>query len=364
MSAMDRNRPDSDITSEACAWIAQLETGALTPQDMSAFREWIERSPRHAAEIRRIARLAEDVNLLAGMAEPLREAIEFYRPLVSVERSRQHWWRWAATAAAVLVTIGAVLLSSPLRRDAPPVLLTTALGGYRTEVLTDGTEVKLNSNSQLEVHYTHDMRRVRLLKGEAYFTVAHDASAPFVVFAQEKYVRAVGTEFSVRMTAQALDVLVTKGAVELSQTPPSRAGSSASASVAAEPVAPMRLKAGQGVTVSLEEELRPPAATMIVTHSERDMQRTLAWREGLLDFSRTPLKEVVAEVSRHTALQLEIADPALGELKFDGIFRVGQVDQLLDALSETFNVKVERVDATHVRLSSKDDMEVSPVSRH
>ena len=355
MSAMDRARPDSDITAEACAWIAQLQTGALTPQDLSAFREWVGRSPRHAVEIRRLARLAEDVSLLAGMAEPLHEAIEAYRPLVAAERRRRRGWQWLAAAAVMLVTMGTVLLSASLRQSAQPMLLSTSVGNHRTVVLTDGSEVKLSSNSQLEVNYTRDMRRVRLLKGEAYFTVAHDKSMPFVVFAQEKYVRAVGTEFAVRMTGQDLDVLVTSGVVELSEAAalPSQVGSAAPVPAVSEPLTPMTLRAGQGVTVSLEKDLGRVAASAIVVHSEREMQRTLAWREGLLDFSRTPLKNVVAEVNRHSALQIEIADPALGELQFDGIFRVGQVDQLLDALGDTFDIKVERVDANHVRLSSE-----------
>jgi transmembrane sensor len=353
MSAMDRARPDADITSEACAWIAQLESGALTPQDLSAFREWVGRSPRHAAEIRRVARLAEDVNLLAGMAEPLRDAIESYRPLLAAERRKRRQWRWLTAAAVVLVAIGAMFITTSMRQVAPPMLLSTAVGEYRTTKLADGSEVKLNSNSQLEVSYTRDLRRVRLLKGEAYFTVAHDKSAPFVVFAQEKYVRAVGTEFSVRLTGQEMDVLVTNGVVEVNDATSLPTGSAPVVPTSNEARAPVQLRVGQSVTVSLEEDLRPAAATNIVVHSDREVQRLLAWREGLLDFSRTPLKNVVEEVGRHTHLQIEIADPALGELQFDGIFRVGQVDQLLDALGATFNVKVERIDANHVRLSKQ-----------
>ncbi|HEY5754492.1 MAG TPA: FecR domain-containing protein [Steroidobacter sp.] len=343
----------ADITSEACAWIAQLESGALTPQDLSAFREWVGRSPRHAAEIRRIARLAEDVNLLAGMAEPLRDAIDSYRPLLAAERRKRRQLRWLTAAAVVLVAIGAMFITTSMRQPAQPMLLSTAVGEYRTTMLADGSEVKLNSNSQLEVNYTRDLRRVRLLKGEVYFTVAHDKSTPFVVFAQEKYVRAVGTEFSVRLTGQDLDVLVTSGVVELNDASSLQTGSAPVVPTASETRAPVQLRVGQSVTVSLEEDLRPAAAPNIAAHSDREMQRMLAWREGLLDFSHTPLKSVVAEVGRHTNLQIEIADPALGELQFDGIFRVGQVDQLLDALGATFNVKVERIDENHVRLSKE-----------
>jgi transmembrane sensor len=141
--------------------------------------------------------------------------------------------------------------------------------------------------------------------------------------------------------------------VELNDASSLQTGSAPVVPIASETRAPVQLRVGQSVTVSLEEDLRPAAAPDIVVHSDREVQRLLAWREGLLDFSRTPLKSVVEEVGRHTNLQIEIADPSLGELQFDGIFRVGQVDQLLDALGATFNVKVERIDANHVRLSKQ-----------
>lgn len=359
MSSMGRDPTDADIpseaiSSEACAWIAQLETGALTPHDLSAFREWVGRSPRHAAEIQRLAHLAEDVNLVAGMQQPLELAIESFQPMLAAQRRRG--MRWLTVAAAVLIAVAGLFIALDLRQAPQPLLIATALGDYRTETLPDGSVVKLNSNSQIEVNYSRDLRRVRLLKGEAFFTVAHDEKVPFLVFAQEKYVRAVGTAFSVRMSGADLAVLVTDGVVELNDSVATlpQAGSAPvhSPSVGAASPPGVRLRAGQGMTIALEEEVRPEVAA-VVALSEREVQRTLAWREGLLDFTRTPLEEVVAEVSRHTALQIEIADPSLRELQFDGMFRVGQVDELLVALGEAFQIKVERIGDDRVRLSRR-----------
>ncbi len=56
---------ESNITVEACSWIAQLETGKLTAADEEAFREWISRSPRHASEIKSLAVMSKDLNLLS-----------------------------------------------------------------------------------------------------------------------------------------------------------------------------------------------------------------------------------------------------------------------------------------------------------
>ena len=54
---------------------------------------------------------------------------------------------------------------------------------------------------------------MQLVRGEAHFVVAADASRPFVVSAGAVSVRAVGTEFVVRYSAREIGVLVTEGRV-------------------------------------------------------------------------------------------------------------------------------------------------------
>ena len=46
-----RKTPEN-VTSEACQWIARLETGDLSPGDEAAFRAWMQADPRHVAEIK------------------------------------------------------------------------------------------------------------------------------------------------------------------------------------------------------------------------------------------------------------------------------------------------------------------------
>jgi len=92
MSTSQHSRQAPDITAEACAWIAQLETGDLTPADVDAFREWMHRSPRHVAEIQRLARLSADLNILTALAQPLREAAAHYEPFVERPSGRSFIW--------------------------------------------------------------------------------------------------------------------------------------------------------------------------------------------------------------------------------------------------------------------------------
>lgn len=72
-------------------------------------------------------------------------------------------------------------------------------GGEFKIVLHDGTEVWLNSESELRFPtvFTGDRREVEL-KGEGYFSVMHDDRLPFVVVAAGVRTKVYGTEFNVR----------------------------------------------------------------------------------------------------------------------------------------------------------------------
>jgi transmembrane sensor len=53
---------------------------------------------------------------------------------------------------------------------------TPAAAGQREVVaLADGTRVQLGSGSAIDVQYDSGARRVRLVRGEAYFDGVHDA---------------------------------------------------------------------------------------------------------------------------------------------------------------------------------------------
>ncbi len=66
-------------------------------------------------------------------------------------------------------------------------------------MLNDGSVVNLNTNSLMRVQLTPELRHVVLERGEALFKVTHDKKRPFDVDAGSTTVRAVGTEFSVRV---------------------------------------------------------------------------------------------------------------------------------------------------------------------
>ena len=372
----------SDITAEASAWIAQLETGDLTPADVDAFREWMHRSPRHAAEVRRLARLSEELNVLSELAPALREAAEHYRPVTRSIRggrfsalfSPSRLGGLAVTATVLIVTL-LVLLRDQLVPQFPSEL-ETPIGGYLEQTLADGSVVKLNTDSRIRIAFNYKQRHIFLHRGEVFFQVAHNPERPFVVHANGKIIRAVGTAFAVRLdtvwqeSAADLEVTVTEGRVELraqsptvmQDTPEHAVHDKDKGGVVADggeqspstrvpkelPLVQTILDAGQHLVLSAQEP-----EPKINTVTEEEIRRSLSWREGLFDFSETPLDQVVREFDRHTRLSIEVADPTLRDRKFSGIFPTGNINALLETLETAYGIEVTYVDANTVQLGRR-----------
>ena len=339
---------DSIVRAEASAWLAQLDRGNLRAADLEALREWIQRSPRHALELRRLARLSEDLNVLTDLAGPLQAAAKSYYARSPASRRLP----WMATAAILAVLAVAAVLVFDARDGSNETwsrIAATAVGEQREVALPDGTAIALNSDSRLRISYGARYRNVRLLQGEALFEVARDPGRRFVVEAGTGRVEAVGTTFAVRLERDSIEVAVTHGQVRVFDGHATSPGDRSP--VAATPTPGILLARGERVVIV------PPLAAATPPNTEtvpiRELQRKLAWREGLLDFSETPLDEVVREVGRHTNLEILVEDETLRSLEFNGLFRIGDTGPLFGALKTSFGIDARYIDANTVALTRR-----------
>jgi len=60
------------IEVEACAWIGATRWEYAFQEDLTAFREWISRSPQHRQEIKRLSALWSDLNIMTELAVPVK----------------------------------------------------------------------------------------------------------------------------------------------------------------------------------------------------------------------------------------------------------------------------------------------------
>ena len=349
----------ADIVSEACAWIVQIEEGDLTLADQVAFEEWINRSPVHTSEITRLARFSSELNILTAMMPSLDEA------MLRRKKMRKAGNRWKIILPLAMASISVVFLmfsglfvndsKMPLPED-EPAFYATQIGGQQDITLSDGSVVKLNTNTEVEIDFNAQRRKIRLIKGEAFFQVAHNPDKPFLVYAGDKVVRAVGTAFIVRNLTEKFEVTVTEGRVELKTdllsniiqpVAPVGTVNNQAKSQAIEPVA---IEAGETITYAVAM-VTPAKVNRVEKITKREIERELSWQDGLLEFSDTPLTEVIADLSRYTSLKIEILDPELRNLKFGGLFRTDELSVLFDTLETNFDIRVEYENDDIVKIS-------------
>jgi len=313
---------------EAARWVVRQEEG-LTEAERREFEAWRAASPANADAFTRLQTHWGELDALADLSA---------RPLEKPLRREPIAWGGARLAAAMLLTalvFGSTSAHAPPSgavqvAQVPAQVYTTARGAQERIALSDGSTVILNTASQIETRMTASERSVRLLSGEAFFEVAHDAARPFRVYAGDGVTTAVGTAFSVRLDNDAVKVLVSHGKVSFSNV-----------TDRVEPVA--FVSAGQSGTFS--------ERTDVVENVEPAMiDRKLSWTAGRLTFAGEPLSTVVAEIARYTDIEFTYATPKLASMPIGGLFEVGEVDRMLDSLEAGVGLRVVRIDARHVRI--------------
>ncbi|MCG8440698.1 MAG: FecR domain-containing protein, partial [Caulobacterales bacterium] len=182
--------------SRASEWLAKLDRGELSEEERNAFAAWLQEDPDNKSAIRAAAAV------WFGLNRPLRD-IELAAGLAPQPSTRRRGVRVGGAVAACLllavVTAGAIahLVSRDFTHTG---YYSTVVGETQVVALNDGSKIYLNTNSSVEQAYSRHERLVRLLSGEAIFDVAHEAGRPFVVYASDGVIRAVGTRFAVRVT--------------------------------------------------------------------------------------------------------------------------------------------------------------------
>lgn len=173
---------------------------------------------------------ADDERLLLYPEVPTDEILERIRQSKknqskTVNNERRFWSIRIAAALLICVLLGGIGYFSFLW-DAESVVaeqdnvrtISTQQDQHRLVTLSDGSQIRLNSNSTIEIpNRFPGNERVVSLSGEAWFDIARDESRPFYIQAGEATIQVLGTKFNVKMdeTAQNIQVAVAEGSVSL-----------------------------------------------------------------------------------------------------------------------------------------------------
>ena len=200
--------------------------------------------------------------------------------------------------------------------------LTTPVGGEYSLVLSDGTKVFLNADSELKypVEFS-DGKRIVDLKGEAYFEVHKDSSRPFVVRMNGAEVTVLGTSFNVNTYGDDGQIYTTlvNGSVRVSS-----------------------VKNGQA------EVLKPGMQSVMdvqsgqLTVREVDVEPYVAWREGRFVFRAMTLDLIMRQLQRWYDFEVFYQNSELKDYEFRGVIkRDMDLDKVLSVIKATTNVDFE-----------------------
>lgn len=175
--------------------------------------------------------------------------------------------------------------------------MTTPKGRQYQLTLPDGTKVWLNNASSIRypVAFNGKVRTVSI-KGEAYFEVAENAAMPFVVDVDGRAeVKVLGTHFNINAYNDEAHINTTllEGAVQVK----AMAGTHT-----------ITLKPGQQAQLSAQE---------IKVIDNANMERVIAWKNGLFYFEGATMAEIMRQVARWYDIDV-VYEKGIPDIEFEG----------------------------------------------
>ncbi len=225
--------------------------------------------------------------------------------------------------AGILVDTGRYLIYQP--QDVTPAgliyntLTVPRCCEYRM-VLADGTQVWLNSDSELRfpVNFTGNERRV-FLKGEAFFQVAKDEMKPFRVETGVLEIEALGTQFDVSAyqdDGKWMTTLV-EGRVRVSDRDARQ-------------------------TCILEPGKQALLHNNMLTVSDVNVEEITGWKEGRFVFRNMTMENIARQLERWYDVEIGFPDVMVRYYRFTGVMkRYNRLSQLIEMIEETTDVKFQ-----------------------
>lgn len=337
-----------DLDAEALDWFVRRERG-LSADERQSLARWLAADPRHGAALSRWDADWQALDDLPAAAVAHLRTLIASGPSPTEPPPARHGLRarWAAAlrsavprprAAGLSLCLSLSLVALVLwhRWEQAPVFeqhFSTQRGEQREVELPDGSRIRLDTATRVEVTLYRQRREVRLPEGQAVFQVRGDAQRPFDVLAGPLTVTVVGTRFAVRHTPQTagfegVRVAVEQGRVRVRGSPPAQA----EGLEAADRAGMAELQAGQQLEADAQGHLapvRPLAAAGIAP-----------WRDGRLSFDDVALAQALAEFERYGPTGLVVRDATVAQLHLSGTFDPARLGNFRQALPKVLPVRL------------------------
>ncbi|GHF85388.1 FecR family protein [Thalassotalea marina] len=328
------------IRLQASDWISRLNRG-LTSEEKPLLIAWINQDPKHHEAIYKVATFFDNIAQLEELngVFPLQKNRSFWSPRIILYT--------CAVLLALIATIYSTWLFSISAQEKPSRIFATQIGENRVFALPDGSDVMLNTNSQIEVSFTDKQRLIKLLYGEAQFKVAKNPNRPFTVVTGNKSFTALGTTFTVnKNNNKDMELFVIEGQVLITNSELSLPQLALKMALEKE-----KFDSADIITDGEQAIIENAIRTRTTRLSNEQMERELAWRQQMLIFNGETIEQVLREVSRYTDIQFEIIDHDIANIRISGVYQANDISGLLTSLQANFNVDAKVNNTKSIQLS-------------
>ena len=193
-------------------------------------------------------------------------------------------------------------------------------------VLDDGTQVWLNKNSQITYNnqFGEKQRKINLT-GQAFFDVAHHPEIPLTVTAREIDVTVKGTAFNVDAASHNIEVALIRGSVAVKDN---------------------RKKNGKEILLLPNQKIIVRNGQILSKDSNfviRDLIQVndtiipeTQWIQGSLVFQKQLFSDLAKLMEERYKVAIQIKNSALAEQRFTGSIKSETLQQMLDALKQSY----------------------------
>ena|GEM_PF-665345 len=312
--------------------IQQFMMGKLSASEEKELLDWIDQSPRHADLFRREQKRLS--SSMAGVHDA--DADRQWRRLsfsirknqdIRKNQLKQTWIRFRIPAAAAILIFSLFIYLVQDRKNAGESSLMantenrSTHNGERTSfLLPDGTKVSLNADSKLlfPKEFSKGLRQVEL-SGEAFFEVAPDKEAPFIVHTEALDVRVLGTAFNVEAFPDASEVNTTlvHGKVVLEKE------------INHKKTRLAEMDPYDRVVFSVENQ-------KVNIQKQTNLEQYIGWKDGKLVFLNASIEEVAKKLELWYNVSVQIQGENLKKSHFTATFTTETVEQALSLLKISF----------------------------
>ncbi|MEO8822244.1 MAG: FecR domain-containing protein [Ginsengibacter sp.] len=228
-------------------------------------------------------------------------------------------FQWLKVAAMVIFVVSAVAIAYTIfnQKEIKTVAI-KSMDKVITDTLPDQSVITLNKNSTIDYpeKFTGKTRTVSL-EGEAFFSVAHDKTKPFIIHVNNITIKVVGTSFNVKSRNGNTEVIVETGIVEV-------------------------IHNKKEIDLHPHEKILVKKEGNVLAKEKYSGELYNYYRTKEFECDNTPLWELVQVLNQAYNVNIIIENKKLRNLPLTTTFNNESLDRILEIIQQTFNISVSK----------------------